>query len=152
MDMAKRSRGCNSPSSQVSAEILYETGSHDHEEAEDQMMDLRRGPWTVEEDLALMNYIANHGEGRWNSLARCAVCTVGRCLSNWFCTNIQHSNTLFHPFSHDDFQRTRPQRRKKKKAFKLLLLQSISSIYEAFMLKLLGSICIILPTLKSFGK
>ncbi|GMN55091.1 hypothetical protein TIFTF001_024214 [Ficus carica] len=36
------------------------------------MMDLRRGPWTVEEDLTLINYIANHGEGRWNSLARCA--------------------------------------------------------------------------------
>ncbi|GMP76230.1 hypothetical protein CsSME_00032999 [Camellia sinensis var. sinensis] len=35
-------------------------------------MDLRRGPWTVEEDLTLMNYIANHGEGRWNSLSRCA--------------------------------------------------------------------------------
>ncbi|OVA16719.1 SANT/Myb domain [Macleaya cordata] len=38
---------------------------------EDQM-DLRRGPWTVEEDLLLINYITNHGEGRWNSLARCA--------------------------------------------------------------------------------
>ncbi|XP_010442426.1 PREDICTED: transcription factor MYB108-like [Camelina sativa] len=35
-------------------------------------MDLKRGPWTVEEDLELINYIANHGEGRWNSLARCA--------------------------------------------------------------------------------
>ncbi|PKA54690.1 Transcription factor MYB21 [Apostasia shenzhenica] len=35
-------------------------------------MDLRRGPWTVEEDLVLMNYINSHGEGRWNSLARCA--------------------------------------------------------------------------------
>ncbi|XP_021757016.1 transcription factor MYB108-like [Chenopodium quinoa] len=35
-------------------------------------LDLRRGPWTVEEDLALINYIATHGEGRWNSLARCA--------------------------------------------------------------------------------
>ncbi|XP_004229031.1 transcription factor MYB78-like [Solanum lycopersicum] len=35
-------------------------------------MDLRRGPWTVEEDLTLMNYIAHHGEGRWNTLARCA--------------------------------------------------------------------------------
>lgn len=45
--------------------------SHEEEE-DDVMMDLRRGPWTVEEDLALMNYIANHGEGRWNSLARCA--------------------------------------------------------------------------------
>lgn len=35
-------------------------------------MEMRRGPWTVEEDLMLMNYVANHGEGRWNSLARCA--------------------------------------------------------------------------------
>ncbi|XP_062188750.1 transcription factor JAMYB-like [Phragmites australis] len=34
--------------------------------------DLRRGPWTVEEDLLLVNYIAEHGEGRWNALARCA--------------------------------------------------------------------------------
>ncbi|KAJ6429585.1 hypothetical protein OIU84_021062 [Salix udensis] len=32
--------------------------------------DLRRGPWTVEEDFNLINYIATHGEGRWNSLAR----------------------------------------------------------------------------------
>ncbi|KAK6930312.1 SANT/Myb domain [Dillenia turbinata] len=39
---------------------------------EEDQMDLRRGPWTVEEDLVLINYIANHGEGRWNSLARCA--------------------------------------------------------------------------------
>ncbi|XP_076919052.1 transcription factor MYB78-like [Bidens hawaiensis] len=44
-------------------------------EEDDQMMmmeDLRRGPWTVEEDFTLINYIAHHGEGRWNSLARCA--------------------------------------------------------------------------------
>ncbi|KAG5005901.1 hypothetical protein AAZX31_09G031700 [Glycine max] len=40
-------------------------------QSEDEM-DLRRGPWTVDEDLALINYIANHGEGRWNSLARSA--------------------------------------------------------------------------------
>ncbi|KZV16876.1 hypothetical protein F511_21085 [Dorcoceras hygrometricum] len=39
---------------------------------EEEMADLRRGPWTVEEDLTLMNYIARHGEGRWNSLSRCA--------------------------------------------------------------------------------
>ncbi|KAL3829315.1 hypothetical protein ACJIZ3_018117 [Penstemon smallii] len=38
----------------------------------DEEMDLRRGPWTVEEDFSLINYIAHHGEGRWNSLARCA--------------------------------------------------------------------------------
>ncbi|CAM8994980.1 unnamed protein product [Rhodiola kirilowii] len=36
------------------------------------MMDLRRGPWTDEEDRTLMSYIAKHGEGRWNSLARSA--------------------------------------------------------------------------------
>ncbi|XP_057477064.1 transcription factor MYB108-like [Actinidia eriantha] len=41
-------------------------------EEERTMMDLRRGPWTVEEDLMLVNYIEKHGEGRWNSLARCA--------------------------------------------------------------------------------
>lgn len=40
-------------------------------QSEDEMY-LRRGPWTVDEDLALTNYIANHGEGRWNSLARSA--------------------------------------------------------------------------------
>nr|UWU45086.1 MYB transcription factor 2 [Dimocarpus longan] len=39
---------------------------------EEDNTDLRRGPWTVEEDFKLINYIANHGEGRWNSLARCA--------------------------------------------------------------------------------
>ncbi|CAA7015996.1 unnamed protein product [Microthlaspi erraticum] len=35
-------------------------------------MDLKRGPWTAEEDFKLINYIATHGEGRWNSLSRCA--------------------------------------------------------------------------------
>jgi myb proto-oncogene protein len=34
--------------------------------------DLRRGPWTVQEDMLLVDYISKHGEGRWNSLARCA--------------------------------------------------------------------------------
>ncbi|GMP57194.1 hypothetical protein CsSME_00021379 [Camellia sinensis var. sinensis] len=41
-------------------------------QSEEEMMELRRGPWTVEEDMTLMNFIAKHGEGRWNSLARCA--------------------------------------------------------------------------------
>lgn len=50
-------------------------------QSEDEM-DLRRGPWTVDEDLALINYIANNGEGRWNSLARSA----GKSFSflSWF--------------------------------------------------------------------
>ncbi|KAJ8455984.1 hypothetical protein OPV22_034900 [Ensete ventricosum] len=33
------------------------------------MEELRRGPWTVEEDTLLIHYIACHGEGRWNLLA-----------------------------------------------------------------------------------
>ncbi|OAY65447.1 Transcription factor MYB108 [Ananas comosus] len=45
-----------------------ETGVEAHEEE----LGLRRGPWSDEEDILLMNYIAIHGEGRWNSLARCA--------------------------------------------------------------------------------
>nr|UNZ81760.1 transcription factor MYB 6 [Rheum palmatum] len=34
--------------------------------------DVRRGPWTLEEDNLLIRYIACHGEGRWNSLAKSA--------------------------------------------------------------------------------
>ncbi|XP_073006553.1 MYB-like transcription factor EOBII [Typha latifolia] len=37
-----------------------------------QESEVRKGPWTMEEDLILMNYIANHGEGVWNNLARSA--------------------------------------------------------------------------------
>ncbi|TKY60934.1 Transcription factor MYB21 [Spatholobus suberectus] len=32
--------------------------------------ELRRGPWTLEEDNLLAQYISNHGEGRWNLLAK----------------------------------------------------------------------------------
>ncbi|GFZ09107.1 myb domain protein 112 [Actinidia rufa] len=48
-------------------------------QSEEEILGLRRGPWTVEEDLTLMNYIAKHGEGRWNSLARSA----GFCVWLW---------------------------------------------------------------------
>ncbi|OAY62543.1 Transcription factor MYB108 [Ananas comosus] len=48
--------------------VACSKGQSDQEEE----MELRRGPWTMEEDLILINYIANHGEGRWNSLARSA--------------------------------------------------------------------------------
>lgn len=37
-----------------------------------QDVEVRKGPWTMEEDLILINYIANHGDGVWNSLARSA--------------------------------------------------------------------------------
>lgn len=32
--------------------------------------ELRRGPWTLEEDTQLIHYIARHGEGHWNLLAK----------------------------------------------------------------------------------
>nr|XP_023924515.1 myb-related protein 305-like [Quercus suber]POE95666.1 myb-related protein 305 [Quercus suber] len=34
--------------------------------------EVRKGPWTIEEDMILINYIANHGEGVWNTLAKSA--------------------------------------------------------------------------------
>lgn len=40
--------------------------------SQEDLLELRRGPWTVDEDFTLINYIAHHGEGRWNSLARSA--------------------------------------------------------------------------------
>ncbi|KAL3567876.1 hypothetical protein D5086_030527 [Populus alba] len=37
-----------------------------------QDVEVRKGPWTLEEDLILTSHIANHGEGVWNSLAKAA--------------------------------------------------------------------------------
>ena len=51
---------------------VKERGFRGNVHSEEDQMDLRRGPWTVEEDFKLINYIATQGEGRWNSLARCA--------------------------------------------------------------------------------
>ena len=36
----------------------------------DDDIELRRGPWTIEEDKLLVQYITNQGEGRWNMLAK----------------------------------------------------------------------------------
>lgn len=33
---------------------------------------IRKGPWTLEEDTILVNYITTHGEGHWNTVARSA--------------------------------------------------------------------------------
>ncbi|WMV28232.1 hypothetical protein MTR67_021617 [Solanum verrucosum] len=38
----------------------------------DELFELRRGPWTLEEDNLLIHYISTHDEGRWNALAKCA--------------------------------------------------------------------------------
>ncbi|KAK3147417.1 hypothetical protein QOZ80_3BG0282120 [Eleusine coracana subsp. coracana] len=48
--------------------------AHERDASSEEVMagELRRGPWTVEEDLLLVNYVHTHGEGRWNSLARSA--------------------------------------------------------------------------------
>ncbi|CAL4898641.1 unnamed protein product [Urochloa decumbens] len=62
-----RSRTCSSPGG---APVELDD-DHGHPPEEEQL-ELRRGPWTVDEDLTLVNYIADHGEGRWNSLARAA--------------------------------------------------------------------------------
>ncbi|XP_028757913.1 transcription factor MYB62-like [Neltuma alba] len=39
---------------------------------EENSTEMRRGPWTLEEDSLLIHYIARHGEGRWNMLAKSA--------------------------------------------------------------------------------
>ncbi|KAI4349774.1 hypothetical protein L6164_010330 [Bauhinia variegata] len=41
-------------------------------EAREEEMGVRKGPWTVDEDTLLFNYVASNGEGRWNSVARFA--------------------------------------------------------------------------------
>ncbi|KAJ6334349.1 hypothetical protein OIU78_011276 [Salix suchowensis] len=39
-------------------------------ESEDQGMGVRKGPWTIDEDSLLAQYITIHGEGHWNTAAR----------------------------------------------------------------------------------
>ncbi|KAF7804953.1 transcription factor MYB108-like [Senna tora] len=39
---------------------------------EEEMGIIRKGAWTEEEDAILANYVSVHGEGHWNSVARCA--------------------------------------------------------------------------------
>jgi hypothetical protein len=43
---------------------------------------VRKGPWTMEEDLILANYVAANGEGDWNSLARAAGTSVNWLISS----------------------------------------------------------------------
>ncbi|XP_022959635.1 transcription factor MYB78-like [Cucurbita moschata] len=44
-------------------------------------MDVRKGPWTAEEDSILFNYVNSHGEGRWNA----AACSAGLKRSGKSC-------------------------------------------------------------------
>ncbi|XP_050236194.1 transcription factor MYB78-like [Mercurialis annua] len=41
-------------------------------ELEDASSDIRKSPWTVEEDAVLTEYVNIHGEGRWNAVSKCA--------------------------------------------------------------------------------
>ncbi|KAI3994739.1 hypothetical protein MKX01_002355 [Papaver californicum] len=76
MNNNRRSAGGDSSSSSTMTTTQSSSDNEDmmmtmdHEQQED--LDLRRGPWTDEEDHLLATYIANHGEGRWNSLAHAA--------------------------------------------------------------------------------
>ncbi|KAH9626825.1 hypothetical protein KSS87_002470 [Heliosperma pusillum] len=56
----------------ISSEINQETSIQCNEEQHEEGEELRRGPWTLEEDTLLIHYVACHGEGRWNLLAKSA--------------------------------------------------------------------------------
>ncbi|XP_038895767.1 transcription factor MYB62-like [Benincasa hispida] len=42
----------------------------ENNKASEEESELRRGPWTIEEDALLIHYIGGHGEGQWNILAK----------------------------------------------------------------------------------
>lgn len=39
-------------------------------QSEKDQMDVRKGPWTEDEDAVLKAFVNIHGEGRWNTVAR----------------------------------------------------------------------------------
>ncbi|XP_010514673.1 PREDICTED: transcription factor MYB24-like [Camelina sativa] len=47
---------------------------HDHDpyQQQQQQQGCRKGPWTLEEDKLLAEYVTTHGEGRWSTVAKCA--------------------------------------------------------------------------------
>ncbi|WOL18477.1 hypothetical protein Cni_G27273 [Canna indica] len=67
MSGKKRGRSSLSHTNKVDQDDQYNHHPRHHQD-----MELRRGPWTLEEDTLLIHYIACHGEGRWNLLARCS--------------------------------------------------------------------------------
>ena len=56
--------------SKASSMSTNSKSSNNTSSSEDDMNELRRGPWTVEEDTLLIHHITRHGEGRWNLLAK----------------------------------------------------------------------------------
>ncbi|KAG5411883.1 hypothetical protein IGI04_008202 [Brassica rapa subsp. trilocularis] len=50
--------------------------THDHDpyqKQQQQLQGFRKGPWTPEEDKLLTEYVTSNGEGKWSSVAKCAV-------------------------------------------------------------------------------
>lgn len=67
----------------------------------EEAMVIKKGPWTEEEDSVLSNYVNVHGEGHWNSLARCAGLkrTGKSCRLRWLNylrPNVRRGNITLH--------------------------------------------------------
>ncbi|KAK6925266.1 SANT/Myb domain, partial [Dillenia turbinata] len=56
----------------ISMRVAMSSSSKSASSSSEDEGELRRGPWTLEEDTLLTKYIACHGEGRWNLLAKCS--------------------------------------------------------------------------------
>ena len=72
--LQQRAGGGGARPAAATAPMTAAASSAKQEQEQEEVMagELRRGPWTVDEDLTLVDYIAEHGEGRWNALARAA--------------------------------------------------------------------------------
>lgn len=53
-------------------DVKVKKGGSATAEAQKNKMGIRKGPWTLDEDTILVDYITTHGEGHWNSVARSA--------------------------------------------------------------------------------
>jgi transcription factor MYB, plant len=49
-----------------------EQGNNSNSHIQSQEPEVRKGPWTMEEDIILFNYVSMHGDGNWNNVARAA--------------------------------------------------------------------------------
>lgn len=77
------------------SKISYSSPTHMEKKApctSSEEVEVRKGPWTMEEDVILINYIANHGEGVWNTLARSA----GPCTSSSFMSLYMFVSSIYH--------------------------------------------------------